>query len=212
MKEKGFTHSTDERVQMKRVFIIIATLFNLTFLQAVPMHEISIESRWEDLDTSHRHVKQFDGKWVWSGTFIFKKRSKDPISLYNLDINWQGEQLAYLEGSLFKKEPGQQFYPIEDTHISDGQWKPKDQTLHFHFNHKENLNPVTIFCLVLTIPQDLEQKLKKGNFALNRESLPDPFKKAVQKQKLSFSLAPRKNKEHKKIANIKKRKIKNRVA
>lgn len=201
MKEKGFTHIADERVRMKRVSVIIVALFSLsTMLHSVPAHEISIESCWQDLDHSEKHIKQFGGKWIWSGTFVFKKRSKERVTLDNLDITWQGETLTNLSGSLFKKEPGKQFYPIEDTLISDGQWKQKDQTLHFHFNDKENLNPVTIFCLVLTIPKDLEPKLRKGQFALKQESLPYPFRNAIKKKKLSFSLRPPKHKEDKKIA------------
>lgn len=196
---------------MKRVSISLVVLCSIAlFLKASPAHEIAIESCWKDLDESERHAQQFGGKWVWSGTFVFKKRSKEPIALYNLDVAWNGETIKNLTGSLFRKEPGKQFYPLEETLISDGQWKPKDQTLHFHFNHKENLNPVTIFCLVLTIPQDLESKLRKGQFALKQESLPYPFRSALKKKKLSFSLKPPKQKDHKKLAYLKygkKRKI-----
>ena len=188
---------------MKHVRVTIIALCSLStlFLHTAPAHEISIESCWTDLDHSERHIKQFGGKWIWSGTFVFKKRSKDPIALHTLDVAWTGDSLNNLSGSLFKKDPGKKLYPIEDNLVSDGQWKEKDQTLHFHFNDKENLNPVTTFCLVLTIPQELESKLRKGQFALKHESLPDVFKNTIRKKKLSFSLHPPKHKEHKKIVN-----------
>lgn len=197
---------------MNRVSVSILALCSVAlFLQAAPAHEISIESCWKDLDNSEKHTHQFGGKWIWSGTFIFKKRSKTPLSLCDLDIAWKGKSIKQLTGSLFKKQPGKEFYPLEETLISDGQWKPKDQTLHFHFNHKENLNPVTIFCLVLTIPQELEPTLRNGQFALKQESLPYPFRNNLRKKKLSFSLKPPKHKERKKLAYVtseKKRKSK----
>ncbi len=189
---------------MRRVNVIMVALCSVALLlKAAPTHEISIESCWKNLDSSERHIQQFGGKWILSGTFVFRKRSKEPVSLHNLDVSWKGESIDNLSGSLFKKEPGKQFYPIEETLVSDGQWKSKDQTLHFHFNHKENLNPVTIFCLVLTIPQELEPKLRKGQFALKQESLPYAFRDTTRKKKLSFSLKPPKQTEQKKLALVK---------
>jgi hypothetical protein len=200
---------------MKRVLCIMlagGSLIAPSFLNTAPAHEISIEPCWKDLDQSSNRTEQFGGKWIWSGTFVFKKRSKNPIALYTLDVAWKGENLKHLAGSLFKKEPGKQFYPVENTLVSDGQWKQKDQMLHFHFDHKENLNPVTIFCLVLTIPQNIEQKLRTGKFALQHESLPYEFRNAIQKKKLSFTLNPPKAISGRKLSYIKRRRTRTRLS
>lgn len=161
-----------------------------TLAYATPEYEVQIKSKWEDLEQSTRRTKQFGGKWIWAGTFVFKKRSRDPISLSSLDISWEGKKIKHLTGSLFKKESNKDLLPVEDALLSDGKWNSTQQTLHFAFNESENLNPVNTFCLVLTIPKRLESVLRKGHFVVKQTTLPSQFQSVVKKRTLSFSLKP----------------------
>lgn len=178
---------------MKRIVILITlfgTCFAPFFIHSNTECEVHINSKWEDLEHSTHRTKQFGGKWIWAGTFVFKKRSRNPISLESLDITWEGQKISKLTGTLFKQEPNKEFLPVESTLISDGQWNSTQQTLHFHFPKKENLNPVHIFCLVLTIPRKLEPVLRKGHFVVNQKTLPLEFKEVTKNKTLSFALKP----------------------
>ena len=101
MKEKGFTHIVNERVRMKSVvFVVMSWIALITplVIYAAPAYEITIQSDWKDLDHSTGRSEQFGGKWIWASTFVFKKRSKNPISLHNLDITRNGKRLDHISG------------------------------------------------------------------------------------------------------------------
>lgn len=177
---------------MKHTFLVVLLpgLLASSAFCAMPEYEIEVKSNWQDLEKSPQKIKQFGGKWIWAGTFTFKKRSKEPIYLNSLDIQWNGQTIKNLTGTLFTKDPDKDLLPIEENLISDGKWNQKQQILHFTFNKKIKINTLQTFCLVLTIPKNLENTLQKGKFTLNKYSLPYQFKKVTQRKKLSFFARP----------------------
>jgi hypothetical protein len=149
---------------------------------------IILTSKWCDLDGNCKKAIQFEGKWMLVGSITFKKKAKDPIYIDTISLHWNGEQLDNLIASLYKKNISKDFLPIEDNLICDGIWNKKKQTLILNFDEKETLDPTTIFYLVLTIPETVEQLLKTGSFQIEEESLPQPFKHCAQSEKLSLAI------------------------
>src|SRR5271169_2712796 len=76
--------------------------------------DITIKSKWCDLDGNCTNSADFGGKWILVGSFTFKKRSKDPLYIENITLHWNGESLDNLVSSLYKKTLDKDFLPIED--------------------------------------------------------------------------------------------------
>jgi hypothetical protein len=149
---------------------------------------ISIKSKWCDLDGNCTKSDDFGGKWILVGSFTFKKRSKDPLYMENITLHWSGEPLPNLVASLYKKTLDKDFLPIEDNLVCDGLWNKCKQQLVFNFDERENLGPTTVFYLVLTVPESIESVLKKGFFYIDEQCLPKVFKHCAQNEKLSLAI------------------------
>lgn len=159
---------------------------------------ISIKPEWTVLDTSD-HADKFGGKWILAGKITFKKRTKDPIALQKISFSWHGPQkIKKLNASLYQQIPNQKFIPIEENLLSDGYWNKKTQQLQFTFIHKEYLHPHSLFCLVLTIPNDLEPILKKGFFTLITDNLPISLQTMTQEKDFQISFLTAANKTSRK--------------
>jgi hypothetical protein len=152
-----------------------------------PSCQLDITPKWTKLD-SDKHAQEFGGKWVEVAEIVIKRRDKEFIRLEEIDLAWHGEEIKNLVASLFRKEQNRDLIPVEESLICDGTWNRKDQVLKLHFEEKEYLQPTTIFCLVLTVPDDLEPRLKKGHFDLLPESLPHQLRPAVEKKNLRISM------------------------
>ena len=176
---------------MKRLIqIMLSTVISIASIPCYSRDsfDIVLKSKWQELDGSDSKCADFGGKWILVGSITFKKRSKSPVFVDEMNLRWHGEQLDNLTGSLYKKTPGKDFFAIEENLICDGIWNQKTQTLIFDFDEKENLGPTTVFYLVLTVPDTVETILKKGYFSLANNCLPRAFKQCAQNEKLTLAI------------------------
>jgi hypothetical protein len=173
---------------MKQLISLIVLIFLNTLIHAVENFDITLKPKWCDLDGNCSRSADFGGKWILVGSITFKKRSKEPVSIDNINLHWKGETIDNLVGSLYKKDLDKNFLPIEDNLVCDGEWNKTKQMLILNFDEKENLGPTTVFYLVLTVPETIEPVLKKGSFCLEKQCLPKPFKDCAQQEKLSLAI------------------------
>ena len=176
---------------MKRLIqIMLSTIISTTSATTYSLEnfDIVLKSKWQELGSNDNTCTDFGGKWILVGSITFKKRSKDPIFVDEINLRWHGEKLNHLIGSLYKKNLAKEFLAIEDNLICDGVWNEKKQTLILNFDERENLGPTTIFYLVLTVPETIEPMLKKGHFCLENNCLPHPFKQCAQNEKLTLAI------------------------
>ena len=152
---------------------------------------LDITSTWNDLEDKEAKTEEFGGRWMHAGTFVFKNKSGDNVPLKELDLAWKGKKkISSLVGSLFKKEPNKPFMPIEKMLVSDGHWNKRKQVLQLKFNDRVQIGTTTTFCLVLTVPENLENTLDEGYFTVITDSLPRQLKKSVRKQRPILSISP----------------------
>lgn len=182
------------------ILSIIASTLLIPIIKAEEFN-ITLKSKWCDLDGNCTKAADFGGKWILVGSITFKKRCKDPVCIQTINLHWNGEKLDNLMASLYKKNPDREtFLPIEENLICDGIWNKNKQTLMLNFDERANLGPTTVFYLVLTVPEPIEEILKKGSFSLEQECLPKPFKQCAQNEKLSLAInekAPKNPSTHK---------------
>ena len=150
--------------------------------------DIILKSKWKELGCKDNNCADFGGKWILVGSITFKRRSKEPISISQINLSWHGAQLTDLTASLYRKSIGKEFWPLEENLICDGQWNSKTQTLILDFDAEEKLAPTTVFYLVLTVPESTEQLLRNGHFCLENNHLPRPFKQCAQHEKLILAI------------------------
>jgi len=174
---------------MKRfTHIFLFTICSILSIKSADDFTITLKPKWYDLSSNGTQKVDFGGKWILVGSITFKKRSKDPVYIDKITLQWKGDPIDHLCGSLYKKNQAKDFLPIEDNLISDSLWNKNKQLLILKFDEKENLGPTTIFYLVLTIPESLEPLLKTGTFCLEEQCLPKPFKHCAQQEKLSLAV------------------------
>jgi hypothetical protein len=176
------------RIKMKRFIYLIVPILLSASVHAAENFDITLKSKWCDLDGNCSKETDFGGKWILVGSITFKKRSKDPVSIENIRLLWKGDTIDHLTGSLYKKDLDKDFLPIEENLICDSEWNKAKQTLVLNFDEKENLGPTTVFYLVLTVPGSIEPLLKKGSFCIEEQCLPKPFKHCAQHEKLSLAI------------------------
>ncbi len=150
---------------------------------------ISLEPCWNNLEQKNTNKDAFGGRrWVHVGSLTFRKNLNRTIKLESIGLEWQGEKIEQLTGSLYKKLPHKKFIPIEENLLCDGTWDSTNQNLTLDFsNRKQTLGPLNIFYLVLTVPEQLEPTLKKGHFFLTKTHLPEPF--GNQQNELTLNIA-----------------------
>jgi len=179
-----------ERPMKRLMQLLFLGTLSIVYLptNSVEDFDITIKSKWCDLDGNCTKSADFGGKWILVGSITFKKRSKSPIFIENITLHWNGDALDNLVGSLYKKSLDKDFLPIEANLICDGLWNKNKQRLILNFDEKENLGPTTIFYLVLTIPESIEPVLKKGFFYIEEQCLPKAFKHCAHDEKLSLAI------------------------
>jgi len=175
---------------MKRVIhALLLTAASITYLShATDNFKITIQAKWKELGCKNNQCFNLDGKWILVGSFTFIRRSKDPIALETIYLNWNGPKLDNLSGSLYRKTVGKEFFAIEENLVCDSIWNEKKQMLIFDFDKKENLGPSTVFYLVLTVPEEIESILTKGFFSLESHGLPYHFKHCAQQERLVLAI------------------------
>lgn len=171
---------------MKKIILFFSFLISSA---SFCMHDFSItlEPIWKDLESNQAATQQFGGKWILIGSITFKKKSGETVFLHNLRLQWKGSAITTLFGTLYKKVDGKTFLPLEENMICDGTWYPHDQSLVLNFNKKITLGISNTFYLVLTVPEDVEQQLKKGYFALDEKMLPEPFIQYMHGQQIALA-------------------------
>ena len=179
---------------MKYIFIFTFFLATATsFPQEVcTLCQINLEPKWENLEKNTKS-KKFGGKWILVGGITFRKKSgvKEKCCLETMVLQWNGQPVEKLQGSLYVKLPEKNFLPIEENVLSDGQWNKANQTLTFTFtNRKQTLGPINVFYVVLTIPEELESVLQNGHFSLVTNTLPEPFQQAAKENKTNLTFLP----------------------
>lgn len=150
--------------------------------------DITLKSEWQELGCDNGKCPDFGGKWVLVGSIIFKRRSKNPIFVNEINMRWHGQNLDNLVASLYRKTYGKEFLAIEENLICDGTWNATTQTLILDFKEKEKLGPTTVFYLVLTVPAATEPILKNGYFSLENNCLPQQFKQCAQNERLILAI------------------------
>lgn len=153
-----------------------------------PTCELSVTAEWVDLDEKDRN-ETFGSKWVRVATFTIKNRSKEFIPLEQINLGWKGKPIEELEASLFKKDPyGNNCMALEESLVCDGIWHKDTQILQLKFKERQHLQVVTSFCLVLTVPQKLENTLKSGHFAVLANKLPRQLQPSAEKKEFKISM------------------------
>ena len=148
---------------------------------------INMAPKWEPLATRSPH-EHLGMKSIVIGSITFRKKCKQPAKLDTITLSWHGKRINQLSGSLYKKIPEKRFVPIDTNLVADGSWNSAQQKLRFHFNdNKQTLGPINIFYVVLTVPQNLEKRLRTGSFSLSHHNLPDMF--ALKQDELKLNLA-----------------------
>jgi len=151
--------------------------------------QVVLSAKWENLDNDPQKIALFGGKWILAGSITFKKRSSEMIFLDEIQLTWEGEKLDALVGSLYEKNDlSSLFLPIERYLVCDGCWRKSTQQLFLRFNRTLTLGAVNTFYLVLTVPKEIEEKLKNGKFRMEKVGLPLPYRQYVGCHELAISL------------------------
>lgn len=181
---------------MKRVILFIICFFSLTLISApVETFQLILEPRWDDLEQNADKEKQFGSKLILIGKITFKKKTIDDIKLSKISLQWHGDPIDFLSGSLYKKEPEKEFIPIEEHVICDSSWNKEQQSLILNFNQAQKLGIHSEFYLVLSVPQALETTLKAGHFAIEEKYLPEQLQDSAKKDELIIALGDTMNKK-----------------
>ena len=172
---------------MKQIALLILSSVIIINTYTSPDYAFDIQPHWQNLEKDSKNSTLFGSSWIWAGTITFKKRPKEKIFLSTLALQWKGPFIKNLIGTLFRKEPNKPFLPLENNLVSDGAWNVQKQTLTFRFKRQEALHATDIFCLVLTIPHNLETTIREGSFTIEQATLPMAFRKTATGKKISLS-------------------------
>jgi len=154
-------------------------------------YRVILEAKWKNLQDDPQRVQLFGGKWILAGSITFKKRTSDIVFLDELQLAWEGEKLNELIGSLYEKNDKGNFLPIEKYHVCDSNWKRSTQELFLKFNEPLTLGAVNTFYLVLTVPEEVEPKIKGGKFRVSQRGLPLPYREYVKQNELCLTINDR---------------------
>lgn len=150
--------------------------------------DILLVPHWDNLEKNNMMERDLGGAWILVGSITFHKKSKEVAKLETISLEWHGDHINHLSGSLYKKNSEKQFMPIEDNLICDGSWNKRNQRLVLNFNdRKQTLGPCSIFYLVFSVPESIEPTLKTGHFSLTQTNLPEALYKNNQDLKLDLA-------------------------
>jgi len=167
---------------------------NIILSAGAETFQLILEPRWDDLEQNASKEKQFGSKLILIGKIIFKKKTIDDIKLSKIFLQWHGDHIDALSGSLYKKEPDKEFMPIEEHVICDSSWNKEQQSLILSFNQAQKLGIHSEFYLILSVPAALEGILKAGHFAIEEKYLPEPLQESAKKEELIIALGDTGNK------------------
>lgn len=101
--------------------------------------------------------------WAWTSSFILK--SKRPLKLTMLKLDWQGKKLDNVAAALYQKRENDELVPIGKNLVSQGKWDNKKQQLVFSLNEK--VVAVNKYHLVVSYPKRLQKPLRQGKFVVS---------------------------------------------
>jgi len=187
-KKAGIGKLKDRMKTMRYALVFGAALAALTTNADQEPFKVLLEAKWENLDSNPQRIKKFGGKWILVGSITFKKRSSEVLFLDEIQLTWEGDQIPRLTGSLYQKNDTSAFLPIEKYFLCDSLWKSSTQQMLLKFHQPITLGSVNTLYLVLTVPEELENKLKKGKFKLEHVGLPMRYRQYVEGHSLSIAL------------------------
>ncbi len=170
---------------MKLIPLMILCLLITSLLQAYcPECTLTIKPQWKHLSSPDIHSDT-----ILVADILFKKKSNESVKLETLTLQWHGATIDHICGSLYYHNPKRVFKAIEENVVCDSMWHNKKQQLTLPLKEKKGLAVSDTFSLVLTIPKTLLPLLTGGFFTIVNETLPTPFQKSTDNQKLFIAPA-----------------------
>jgi hypothetical protein len=162
---------------MRKTMLVVALLFanqqgfNHLLCQINPdqsLYSLSTTTTWREYSLQAPFINFHKEKWAWTCSLTFK--SKQPIKLNNVILQWNGEKLANLAAALYlKKERDAVLIPIEQNLVCEGAWNQNSQQLIFTPNEK--IVAVNKYYLMISFPKSVESKIKRGQFSIYTTNL-----------------------------------------
>ena len=165
---------------MKKIYVtLLLVLVGLQFAQQraqssfspqqiAHLFSLSATSTWREYPLNIPKINLQKEKWAWTCSLTFK--SKWPVKLTQLKLQWKGNKIEQLSAGLYqKKERDRAVIPIEENLIGQGVWNATDQQL--VFNLDEKVVAVNKYYLMLSFPKKLESNIKKGRFVISSTQL-----------------------------------------
>ena len=157
------------RIFMQHIIIycllVIKFLSNTIFCVQIPAAFFSLHSTatWREYSLKSPKIHFLKEKWAWAYSLVLK--SKNPVKLTTITLQWKGNYIEQLSASLYvKKERDRVVIPIQKNLVCDGIWEQKKQQLSFNINDK--IIAVNKYHLLLSFPKNTEKILKKGIFVI----------------------------------------------
>ena len=134
-----------------------------------PLFQLCTTSTWKEFALNSNLPEFKQKKWAWIGLITMK--SKIPLKLKTLNLQWYGKKIDELQASLYqKKEMDSTLIPIQQNLVCDGTWNTKKQELTFNVDQK--VVSINNYYLVLSFSKHEENALKSGKFTLqNKKSI-----------------------------------------
>lgn len=134
-----------------------------------PLFQLCTTSTWKEFVLNDDLPEFKQKKWAWIGLITMK--SKIPLRLKTLNLQWYGNKIDELQASLYqKKEKDPLLIPIQQNLVCDGTWDTKKQELSFNVDQK--VVSINNYYLVLSFSKKEELALKSGKFTLpNQKSI-----------------------------------------
>jgi hypothetical protein len=132
---------------------------------------LALAPQWRVFQDTFSSKYSFTDQWILCATIVIKKKSQRIAQLKKITVGWHGSPINSLSACLYHhKYHHEQFYPIEDKFIADGQWDQKKQWLTFRFVHPPLLTLYTTYYLVLSVSPELIASLRDGSFYLDADN------------------------------------------
>lgn len=170
LKNVFFNKGTAMRIQ--RIILLALITLNLHNLGGIvtttdsyncDYFSLSTTSTWREYCYYGPSVNLFKEKWAWASSFTLK--SKKPVKLTTLTLQWKGPEIESLAAALYqKKERESAVIPIQKNLVCDGTWLPSTQQLIFKVDEK--IVAINRYHLLLSYSKQVETQLKNGKFLI----------------------------------------------
>lgn len=146
------------------IFLLMTSSAYSTPHEHLPLFSLHTTATWKEYSLKSSKIQFIKEKWAWAYSLILK--SKSPIKLNNLTLQWNGDKIDNLSASLYqKKEREKVVIPIQKNLVCDGSWDSKRQQMRFPINEK--IVATNKYHMLLSFPKNIEHALKKGLFVIS---------------------------------------------